>query len=523
MTRVLDATFEAQTALDAGQSVWLVDMLSPAGSAGTLARIATGKVLDIAAGAASLSDFAVNGGTLDLGGSGGRLRIQFSSQAIETTVRYVGAGQQDVRGMIVQANLFRNVGASTLSGFPGIAFPIPSGFLDYYVLQKLVVPPPSTTYPGGPFNEDSHMRYFDGLDETPIHQAAIFSNHVQHPVIFSYGADNDGIRGWVSPGGPGLLRRDPTLDPNGTAGLDSPDPWGFHVRWEDEASTPNAYTQPVEVGRISVYTSRKICVFGLPPGYSTRITGGESTSHGAPVLGTKAPPSGGVSIIDLDGEACPYDTIIVTDDQGVDVLTLNTWTDDIWGGDCFQYVPPAPTRIAGWTNADEPVLWGADTYAGLGRGNLIVGGVQEKGELRGQRIPLQFSAVDTASVLDVVKGVTHRGALFRVYLAKLNPDYSVAGVPQGPWEFISQEGIEAEELFDTRGNPRGATVSIPLASELSLLKRNPGTRTNVRSHQRQAPGDTGMHGVPRYAAARIFWGEAGPWGSGVISIQRGPS
>jgi len=506
MTRTLDATFKTQAQAGDGETIWFVEVNAPAGTNGTLAREVTGKVLDLASGHTS-ADFTINDGTIDNGGTGSRLQVTFSAQGDPTTIYFSGTGQKDVRGLIVQADMFRNVGANTLSGFPGVALPIPTGFIDYYVNQKLVTDT-ATTYPGGPFNEDAHMRHWGGITSTVVHKSAVLTQHVQHPLIFSYGADGEGVKGWTLPSGPGLVELDPSLDPTGLDPIDSADPWGFHIRWEDEAGTPNAYTQDVEIGRIAIYNSRKICVLGLPVGYFARITGGESTSHGNTLTGSVA-GAGGKSVIDANGEAYPYDVVQIVKSSGSNDVT-HTNTDDIWGGDCYRWTPPAITNVARWTNADTDHIWSTNTYTGLGRGNLTLKGIGESGDLRAQRIELEFSSVDGTNVLDVLKGTAHRGAIFHLYQVKLDADRSVAGTPQGPFEFIANEGIEVTDSFDSLGNPQGSKLKVKLQSELAFLKTNPGIRTNLRSHQRYFPGDTSFQVTPKYTGKRIFWGEAGP-------------
>ena len=518
MTRSLTAGIQAEIAKRDGETIWLVQFLeAPSGQQGSLARIASGKRLDLDTTTLSdTSDFTViQGGTLDLLGVGGRLRAVPSATLSDQLIATYDSGPSDYRGLVLQIEFVRNVGSDTISGFPSVAVPVP-GALDYYMLQKYVNDL-GTTYPGGPYNEDSQLRYFSGLAEINVGDKTIFSQHVQHPVILSYGADGGPIKGYVFPGSAGRIDRDGSLDPNGAGTpIDSDDPLGMHIRWEDGAG--NDYDDAVEIPHIRAYSSEYICVFNLPPNYKATIKTGASSSHGGPIGGSVS-GLGGTSVIWLNGEACPYQSIEVVDvSDPIPTLVSLSPSDGVWGGDCYRWTPPAPTEVLAVSNADTVHLWNSISFSGLGRQNLTIAPLRESSDLRAQRVELELSAVDT-TVLDTLKSSWYRGGLVRIWMAKV-VDGAVVADPIGPFEFVATDGLQGEERWSQRGRPGRATVKLGLSSKLEILGTNPGFRTNLKSHQRWFPSDTGMQLVPQYAGRRIFWGTSGPSSSSILAAAR---
>ena len=535
-TRTVDATLLTAAQKQSSPIVWFVELASPdTGTAGTLARQSTGLVHQLdTVDLSDTTDFTVHqGGSIDLGGVGGRLRL-IPSGTLSTPIFVTYDSGSDPRDRITQIEFFRNVGVDTISGFPAVCVGSGAGatritedgdvrvteaddprvteagsYAPVYGIQKFVNAV-GTTYPGGPYNEDSFMLHWDGTTSTNIGTTTNFSGHAQHPSILSYGADGLEIYGYVFPQAAGKLTRNPAVDPAGTT-IDTSTPPSMLVNWEDSAA--DDYDDNVEVGHIYQYSSRYISFVWLPPNYWCKIKGGYPASHGNDITGTTSGMSG-TALVPLDGEACPYDQAEVglTGDASTNVtLTL---TDDVWGGDVFQWTPPAPTPDLNLCTADETIDWDSKTWTGVGIDNLQFGGLKETGDLRAQRLEITFSAVSLSTVLANIQSTRHRGGIVRVWQAHYDPATgAMDGTPLLVFRGFTQDGWTAEEKYDRRGNPRGASLKMQVASRLAEFDVNPGIRTNLRAHQRWYPGDTGMQNVAN-AMKRIFWGQKGPGGTG---------
>lgn len=154
-----------------------------------------------------------------------------------------------------------------------------------------------------------------------------------------------------------------------------------------------------------------------------------------------------------------------------------------------------------WSGAGD-LTWNSKTWSGLGDLGSI-SGLDEAGDLSDGRITATLSPIDGGDMLDLVDELTDQdpvGRGFTLYLAFFNSDTTIDDVLA-----LTAGFIDAVNFSD--GAVAG--VSVSLASEAALLRREHFYRLDDAMQQNLFSGDKGVEFVTDLND-EINWGSAPP-------------
>lgn len=445
MPRVLDAALLADLSVESTELVHFIEISDPAATPiedGTITKLHSGLIETVEFDTlANLSEYETfGGGTWDLGGTGGRLRVQAGAGSPADPSGIAWNNVTTTFGKVTQMVMHRQVGADLNSGFPTVVAGIPGPTYadgDGYVAGMFLINSVGTTYPGGPFNEDSVL--FTGTDMTTSGSSlgAELSFFVQgdggptHNQLWYHGDFGHFLH--LYPAGLGI--GEILADTEGTS--DTEGRPGMFVFW----SNGDDYKDDVEFKSLSVYDTPYIKFVGMPIGtFGTVRDRPAWAGVGSNFATATVTTDSGIASAWPDGSPYPYDRVTVGDGSTEAELIP---AGGVWGGDIFQYTPPEPTPVLNLTTAAQDIVWDGKTWVAV-HGALVFDGVKETADMSQQGMEITLPAVSVGDALDTIldHAAFLKGLLVKMWIVHLDRETGLTiDVPYLVFQGRIQSGI----------------------------------------------------------------------------------
>jgi hypothetical protein len=147
-------------------------------------------------------------------------------------------------------------------------------------------------------------------------------------------------------------------------------------------------------------------------------------------------------------------------------------------------------------NSDQSITWNTYTWLGVGRvGSIDV--ISEGMSLESRGMRFGISGVDPSNIA-LALGQQYQGRSCKVWLAPLNPDYSVVADPI----------LVFSGRMDTMDIDLGTTATITVSAESRLADwdRPRVRRYNAADQAITDPADKGLEFVPQMVEKNLRWG-----------------
>lgn len=162
----------------------------------------------------------------------------------------------------------------------------------------------------------------------------------------------------------------------------------------------------------------------------------------------------------------------------------------------------SPSGFLRLSTGSRNIDWNGFTWTAVG-GALVIGALEESGDLKGVGVDFTLSGVDQ-TVVSLLLQENWRGRTAQIWQLLLDPADGTVVDSIELFDGIELDNYEIKEVNE-RGKPITVTIRTRARHRLGINEFR-GIRANVHSHQQHFAGDTFFQHIASLTGRKVYWG-----------------